>query len=61
METKLRLCCNVAPEIVIEYFKDTKYKMRRIRCPKCGQRTGAKRFYADAVNEWNHPQSVHLN
>lgn len=57
----LRLCCNVRPEIVIGYFRDTKYKMRRLRCPKCGSQTGAKRFYADAVSEWNYPEKVHVN
>lgn len=57
----LRTCCGVKPKIVIENFKDTKYKMRRIQCPVCGNRTGAKRFYADAVREWNNPENVHLN
>ena len=58
---ELRLCCGVKPVIVIENFRDTKYKMRRIQCPKCGMRTEAKRFYADAVREWNHPETFHLN
>ena len=57
----LRTCCGVRPEIVIENFRDTKYKMRRIQCPVCGNRTGAKRFYADAVREWNNPEKVHVN
>lgn len=58
---ELRLCCSVQPVIVIEHFRDTKYKMRRLRCPKCGRQTGAKRFYADAVLEWNYPEKVHVN
>lgn len=40
----LRTCCGVKPEIVIENFRNTKYKMRRIQCPVCGNKTGAKRF-----------------
>ena len=58
---EIRLCCGVKPEIVIEYFRDSKYKMRRLRCPKCGNQTGAKRFFADAVREWNNPEKVILN
>lgn len=58
---ELRKCCGVNPEIVIENFRDTKYKMRRICCPNCGNRTGAKRFYADAVREWNNPETIKLN
>lgn len=61
MAEKLKLCCGVEPIIVIENFHDTKYKMQRIQCPKCGMRTGAKRIYADAANEWNNPESVHAN
>lgn len=57
----LRTCCGEKPIIVIENFMDTKYKMRRIQCPVCGNRTGAKRFYADAVREWNNPEKVHVN
>ena len=58
---KLRQCCGVDPIIVIEYFRNTKYKMRRIKCPKCGMMTGAKRVYAYAVREWNNPENVHVN
>ena len=58
---KLRLCCGVEPIIVIENFGDTKYKMRRIKCPKCGNQTQPKRFYSDAVREWNNPEIVHVN
>lgn len=58
---KLRICCNVEPIIVVENFHDTKYKMRRIQCPKCGMKTQPKRFYADAVREWNNPEKVHMN
>ena len=57
----LRTCCGEKPIIVIENFMDTKYKMRRIQCPVCRNRTGAKRFYADAVREWNNPEKVHVN
>ena len=57
----LRTCCNVSPIIVVEHFHDTKYKMRRIKCPKCGMTTQPKRFYADAVREWNNPEKVHTN
>lgn len=57
----LRTCCGVKPEIVIENFRNTKYKMRRIQCPVCGNKTGAKRFFADAVREWNNPENVHTN
>ena len=58
---ELRMCCGVKPEIIIEYFRDSKYKMRRLRCPKCGMRTAAKKFYVDAVREWNNPETVHVN
>lgn len=58
---ELRLCCGVEPVILIENFRDTKYKMRRIKCLKCGNQTQPKRFYADAVREWNHPEEVHTN
>lgn len=58
---ELRMCCGVEPVIVIENFRDTKYKMRRIRCPICGMETQPKRFFADAAREWNHPEKVHTN
>ena len=58
---ELRTCCGVEPEVVIEYFRDTKYKMRRIKCPVCGMETQPKRFFADAVREWNNPEEVHAN
>lgn len=54
---ELRRCCGVEPVIVIENFRDTKYKMRRIRCPI----SQPKRFFADAAREWNHPEKVHAN
>ena len=58
---ELRLCCGVKPVIVIENFRDTKYKMRRIKCPKCGNQTQPKKFFRDAVREWNNPENVHMN
>lgn len=58
---KLRVCCDVEPIIVIEHFRDTKYKMFRIKCPKCGMKTQPKKFYAVAVREWNNPENVHTN
>jgi len=58
---KIRMCCGVKPEIVIEYSRNSKYKMRGLRCHKCGMRTGAKRFFADAVREWDNPETVHVN
>ena len=60
MET-LRQCCGVDPKTEIKYFNGTKYKMYRIKCPKCGMKTGAKRFYENAVREWNNPENVHVN
>ena len=57
----LRLCCGVEPIIVIENFQDTRYKVRRIQCPKCGRTTQQKRTYAAAAREWNNPEQVHLN
>lgn len=58
---KLRLCCDVEPIIVVENFRNTKYKMRRLKCPKCGMQTQPKKFFADAVREWNNPENVHVN
>lgn len=58
---KLRQCCGVDPKTENKYFNGTRYKMYRIKCPKCGMKTGPKRYYEDAVREWNNPENVHAN
>ena len=61
MMDELRKHCGVEPEVSEEFYPNTKYKMRRIVCPVCGVRTGAKRRMSDAVREWNNPITVKLN
>ena len=55
---KLRLCCDTKPIIVKENPRYGKDKLLRIRCPKCGAQTDAKRYYGNAVEEWNHTDNL---
>lgn len=53
---ELRECsCGGTAEIKIEYYPGTKYKMYRICCAKCFERTNQCRRLKDAIWEWNNP------
>lgn len=58
---KLRQCCGVDPIVVLKYFDGARYKMYKIKCPRCGIQTGAKQYYENAVREWNNTEDVHTN
>lgn len=59
---ELRKCCGVEPEWVEEFYPNTKYRMWKIRCPKCGVEIAmACRKKDQAVWEWNHPLIAKIN
>lgn len=57
----IRHCCGVRPVVVKTFYPNTHYAMVRIVCPMCNNGTGDKRRISDAINEWEHPEKVHLN